>query len=221
MYLHDSSHLNISLARHSITHARLISGFRDGTSNGVLFHYSNLCHWREFVRDIASASRYTRGAIMQMLSRAIIAILKSNGSTEVEANMIHSSQTIERDMMTTCSEYIEHEYQESDRGDFTGGFVEAYDIFAASVVIISLTGRYIRPSAVTNIMNKCTALLTTVGEKFVGLKVFRRVLWDLSDAVSGNPQSASTIHELPSVIPDGIRDLIAEVLKRNTVMENQ
>ncbi|KAJ5127037.1 hypothetical protein N7448_007816 [Penicillium atrosanguineum] len=219
-YMHDSPHMNNALARHSITHARLMSGIRDRASNSVLFHYSNFCYWRDFFRGIASASKFTRGAYMQLSSRAIVEILKSNGSTNVAASMIHSFQTIERDIVTTCSDYIEHEYQGSDCGEFTGGFVEAYDIFAAGAVIVCLTGRSTTPFADANIINKCTALLTTVGERFVGLRVFRRVLWDLSDAVSGNAKSDSIIHELPPMIPDGIRDLIFEKLQRNTVMAN-
>ncbi|KAJ6120679.1 hypothetical protein N7523_004959 [Penicillium sp. IBT 18751x] len=222
-YLLDSADVNLALALHSIMHARLISGIRDKTSNSFIFHYSNFCHWRDLVRSIKAespASKVTRGAYLQLSSRAIVETLKSNGSANIEASMIHSSQSMERDITTACSEYIEHEYREFDHCDFTGGFVEAYDIFAAGVVILCLTGRSTPQFTDTNIINKCTALLTTVGERFVGLRVFRRVLWAFSDAVSGQPKSNLIINDLPPIVPDGIRDLIAESLRHKTVMFN-
>ncbi|KAJ5812473.1 hypothetical protein N7474_008774 [Penicillium riverlandense] len=215
-YMSDLPHKKNGLASQSIAHARLMSGIRDGALDSVLFHYSNMCYWRDSVRSIksdASASKFTQGVVMQLSSRAIVEILKSNGSANVEPSMIHSSQTIERDIVTTCAEYIENEYQRSDCGEFTGGFVDAYDIFAAGVVIVCLAGRSSPTFADASILNKCTALLTTVGERFVGLRVFRRVLWALSDSVSGNPKFDPIIHELPQMIPDGIRDLIAESLR--------
>ncbi|KAJ5114917.1 hypothetical protein NUU61_000676 [Penicillium alfredii] len=212
-YLDDSPHTKNNLARQSIAHARLMSEIRDGASNDILYHHSNLCCWRDSVRGMKGetfASKFTRGVVMQLSSRAMVEILKSVDSANFESNMINKPQTIERDIVTTCSEYIEHEYQRFDCGEFTGGFVEAYDIFAAAVVILCLARRSNPSFADMDTINKCTALLTMVGERFVGLRVFRRVVWALSDAVSGNPKSDPIIHELPPMIPDGIRDFITE-----------
>ncbi|KAJ5280934.1 hypothetical protein N7478_006306 [Penicillium angulare] len=142
----------------------------------------------------------------------MIEILKGTGSIKFESNMIHIPQTVERDIMLTCSEYIKQEYESSDNGEFTGGFVEGYDIFAAGVVIICLSGKLGPTFAGVSTINKCTSLLTTIGERFAGLKVFRRVLWALSDAVSSNPNPDQIIHELPPMIPDNIQELIAETV---------
>lgn len=150
---------------------------------------------------------------MQLSSRAMIEILKSVGSTNIESNMIHSPQTVKNDIMATCSEYIQHEYEGSDNGEFLGGFVEAYDIFAAGVVIVCLAGKGSQTFSEMGTINKCTALLTTVGERFDGLKVLRRVLWAFSDAVSGNPKPDRIIHELPPIIPSGIQGLIVRTLE--------
>lgn len=212
----DLPHMKNKLARQSVAHARLMSEIRDGAVNSVLYHYSNLCYWRDSARNIKSepsASEFPRAVVIELASRAMVEVLKTNGSADIEPSMIHSSQNIERDIVTTCSEFIEHAYQSSDRGEFTGSFVEAYDIFAAGVVIVCLNVK--SPSSFTDagVMNKCTALLTTVGERFAGLRVFRRVLWALFSTVSGNSKSDPIVHELPPIIPDGIRNLIAGILR--------
>ncbi|KGO43656.1 Transcription factor, fungi [Penicillium expansum] len=215
-YMSDLPHMKNKLARQSVAHARLMSEIRDGAVNSVLYHYSNLCYWRDSARNIKSepsASEFPRAVVIELASRAMVEVLKTNGSADIEPSMIHSSQNIERDIVTTCSEFIEHAYQSSDRGEFTGSFVEAYDIFAAGVVIVCLNVK--SPSSFTDagVMNKCTALLTTVGERFAGLRVFRRVLWALFNTVSGNSKSDPIVHELPPIIPDGIRNLIAGILR--------
>lgn len=157
---------------------------------------------------------------MQLSSRAMVEILKTNGSSNFEPNKIHSSQAIEKDIIATCSEYIENQYQGSERGEFTGGFVEAYDIFTAGAVVMCLARSLSPLFADPGILNKCTALLTTVGEKFIALRVFRRVLWALSDAASGNPKFDPIVHELPPVIPAGIQDLIVKSVGQCPVMTN-
>ncbi|KAJ6032043.1 hypothetical protein N7540_002775 [Penicillium herquei] len=191
------------------------SSVRDGASNSVLFHFSNISYWRDSFRSTkgqAFNSNFSQKFAMQLSSRAMVEILKSTGSTHIEPSMIHDSQAITKDIITACSEYIEDEYRSSERGEFSGGFVEGYDIFTAGV-IICLAGGSPNSFADLGIQNKCTALLTAVGERFVGLRVFRRVLWALSDAVSGNPKIDSIIHEIPPMIPDGIKGLIAERLR--------
>ncbi|KAJ5614020.1 hypothetical protein N7528_007674 [Penicillium herquei] len=217
-YLDGSPTGSINIvARKSIAHARLMSTVRDGASNSVLFHYSNICYWRDSFRGTklqasTSNSKFSGKFSMPLSSRAMVEILKSIGSTHIEQSMIHDSQAITKDIITTCLEYIEDEYRSSECGEFRGGFVEAYDIFTAGV-ILCLTGESPNLFADLGTQNKCTALLTAVGERFVGLRVFRRVLWALSDAVSGNPKIDPIIREIPAIIPDGIRDLIEERLR--------
>ncbi|KAJ5948069.1 hypothetical protein N7466_001084 [Penicillium verhagenii] len=154
-YINDSPHMNNTLARHAIAHARLISAMREGSPNSLLFHYSNLCYWRDFARATKSqpgASSSTRGVFIQLSSRAMVEILKWNGSSRIQPSTIHNVQSLELDIVATCSEYIEYEYQRSDRGDFTGGSVEAYDIFAAGAIIICVTGTYPPPFTNVSIM---------------------------------------------------------------------
>jgi hypothetical protein len=140
----------------------------------------------------------------------MIEILKIKGSITVEPNLVRSASSIEQDFIKACVDYVEEEYQRSDRGEFAGGIVEAYDIFDAGVIIICLTaGKPLIPLCDANIVNKCTALLTLIGERFSGLRVFRRVLWALSGLVRGETVNDPIIRDLPPVIPDGIRELIS------------
>ncbi|KAJ5725448.1 uncharacterized protein N7483_006805 [Penicillium malachiteum] len=137
-YLDGSSSMKNIVARKSIAHARLMSTVRDGASNSVLFHYSNICYWRDSFRGTkvqASNSNFSRKFAMQLSSRAMVEMLKSIGSTHIEPSMIHDSQAITKDIIATCSEYIEDEYRSSERGEFSGGFVEAHDIFTAGIII--------------------------------------------------------------------------------------
>ncbi|OKP14242.1 hypothetical protein PENSUB_5 [Penicillium subrubescens] len=155
------------------------------------------------------AAKYPAVHIMRLSCRAMIEILKIKGSVTVEPNLVRSASSIENDFIKGCVDYIEEEYQRSDRGEL-GGFVEAYDIFNAGVVIVCLAaGKPSFPLRDANIVNKCTALLTLLGERFSGLRVFRRVLWALSGLVRGESVNDPIIRELPPVIPGGIRELIS------------
>lgn len=138
----------------------------------------------------------------------MVEIMKVKGSVIAQPDLLLSSTSIANDFIKSCVDYLEEEYQRSDRGEFVGSFVDAYDIFGAGVIFVCLTAG--TPSQDANVVNKCTALLTLLGEKFPGLRVFRRVLWALSVLVSGEPAKDPIIRELPPVIPDGIRRLISD-----------
>lgn len=187
-----------------------MSNIRDAPSKSVLYHYSNLCYWKDCAAGREPATKYAEVHIMRLSCRAMIEILKLKGSVTIEPNLVRSASSIENDFIKACVEYIEEEYQRSDQGEFVGGFVEAYDIFNAGVIIVCLTaGKSSLPLRDANIVNKCTALLTLLGERFSGLRVFRRVLWALSGLVRGESVNDPIIRELPPVIPDGIRKLIS------------
>ncbi|CEO59427.1 hypothetical protein PMG11_04102 [Penicillium brasilianum] len=201
---------DLNQALHFVSHARFMSNIRDAPSKSVLYHYSNLCYWKDCAAGRDPAAKSPAVHIMRLSCRAIIEILKLKGSITVEPNLVRSASSIEKDFIKACVDYIEEEYQRSDRGEFAGGIVEAYDIFNAGVIIVCLTaGKPLIPLHDTNIVNKCTALLTLLGERFSGLRVFRRVLWALSGLVRGETVNDPIIRDLPPVIPEGIRELIS------------
>ncbi|KAF7716036.1 Fungal Zn(2)-Cys(6) binuclear cluster domain-containing protein [Penicillium ucsense] len=202
---------NSDLACHLVSHARFMSNVRNSTSKSILYHYSNFSYWQDFASGRDPATKYPAVHILRLSCRAMMEILKVKGSITVESNLVRSASGIESDFVRCCLDYVEEEYQRSDRGDFAGGFVDAYDIFSAGVMFVCLTaGKPTLPARGIDMINKCTALLTLLGEKFPGLRVFRRVLWALSGLILGQSLSDPIIQELPSVIPDGIRDLILE-----------
>lgn len=120
---------------------------------------------------------------------------------------------MEKDFIRSCAEYIQEAYRQSDLDNFIGGTVDAYDIFAAGIVILCLRDKCTEIYQDQRIVNQCTTLLTLLGERFFGLKGFRRALWDLSNVVVlGNSTHNSLIADLPPIIPDGIRALISNVV---------
>lgn len=140
-------------------------------------------------------------------------ILKARGSVSVSPSLVCSSVAMENDFVRSCAEYIQEAYRQSDLDNFVGGTVDAYDIFAAGIVIFCLRDKCTEIYQDQRIVNQCTTLLTLLGERFSGLKGFRRTLWDLSNAVvPGNSTHESLIADLPPIIPDGIRALIFSVL---------
>lgn len=139
-------------------------------------------------------------------------ILKSKGSAVIEDCMISSSHSIEVDFIQNFLAYIEDEFQRSEHGERSGTFVDAYDIFAAGVVLICLTGKTSLSHFVSDIANKCTVTLTLLVERFPALRVFRRVLWALSSITLESPTHDQILHELPDVIPEGIQKLITSYI---------
>lgn len=186
-----------------------MSSIREGRERGTLFHYSNLSYWKDSAIGIDATTQFSP---KRLSCRAMVEIFKSKGSATINFSMVHSSTSIENTLVKSSVEYIQEEYQRLDRGDFVGGFVDAYDIFAAGVVFICFGSRSSPSSRDNSIVNKCTAILTLLGERFVGLRVFRRVLWALSDAILGNPVSDSILWELPPIVPEGIRWIISKVI---------
>ncbi|KAJ5204378.1 uncharacterized protein N7498_005257 [Penicillium cinerascens] len=203
---------NDDLACHLVSHARFMSSIRDAASNSILYHYGNFCYWKDFAIGHDSATKFTAVCVKRLSCRAMIEILKVKGSVNTESNLVRGSGSIENDFIKASVDYVEEEYQRFDRGEFTGSFVDAYDIFGAGVIIVCLSAGKSLPARNANIVSKCTALLTLLGERFSGLRVFRRVLWALSGLVVGESVNDPIIRELPPVIPDGIRDLISAVI---------
>ncbi|KAJ5682509.1 hypothetical protein N7462_005674 [Penicillium macrosclerotiorum] len=178
----------------------------------------NISYWKDSVAGSDPSAQFPGTCFMQLSCRAFVEIFRSKGSATTEYNLVHSSGAIKNEILKNSTEYIQEEYNRSDRGEFVGGFVDAYDIFAAGVVVICLSGEVSPPSRDNSIINKCTALLTLLGEKFSGLRVFRRVLWALSDYALGNPVTDTIIQEIPSIIPNGIKMVILRFIATGPVI---
>jgi hypothetical protein len=209
-YLSCSPAMDVIACR-TIDHAKLLSSIRDCDSQGILFHYSNFCCWKDSTAkngDIGNPSQW----ILQLECRAMVEILKLRGSATIDEFMISNARAIEKDFVETGIKYLEETYQTFDRGDFRGSFVDAYDVFATGIAVLCLSRRSSRPMHGAGIIHKCTNILTLVAAEFPSLKAFHRVLWALSSVTPGNQIDDPILQNLPTVIPEGIQGLIKEFL---------
>lgn len=142
----------------------------------------------------------------------MVEIMKSPSPESSQGGMIRSMSSIESEILRSCVEFVEEEYERSDHGDFVGSFCDACDIFGAGILIIYLGKKYTQPFHERDLIRKCTALLTSLGETFTGLRPFRRVLCAVSDAVLDGKVDNTIAHGLPPIVPNGLRNLIQEIL---------
>lgn len=114
----------------------------------------------------------------------MVCLAQISGLEQAATRVLGTTHTIRQDVINTCNDYINTEYLAVEDDCFTGSFVDAFDIFSVGVVLICL-GRTELPSEMSNatsVLNKCTALLTLLGERFPALKAFCRVLWCLQES---------------------------------------
>lgn len=181
--------VDFDLGYHMVIHARLMSSIQSSSPGRPVFHYGNLCHWRDLAKSGINKS-YVGDAsssyVDQLACRALIPIAQLSRCTVSAASVIGKTQIIEQDAIGSCQAYIDSEYSRFEKGDFTKSFVDGFDIFAAGVVVICLPPRPRlpgRPRDATT-MNRCTALLTSIGERFPTFKMLCRFLWALFSVAS-------------------------------------
>ncbi|KAE8381742.1 hypothetical protein BDV26DRAFT_301015 [Aspergillus bertholletiae] len=189
LYIIDSSASN-SMAEfdfgcHIIMHARLLSNVRSSSSLGRLYHYRNLRYWRDLpksVKDFAASDSAISTSTKQLTCRALIHIALFTRSTQSTGGIVGDDGAVERDVIDSCQAYINDAYNSSEQGKLAASFIDGFDFFAAGVLVICLPSLSPRggPQRETAIISKCTALLTTIGERFPSLKVFRKLLLALS-----------------------------------------
>ncbi|KAI3012618.1 transcriptional regulator family: Fungal Specific TF [Aspergillus niger] len=135
---------------------------------------------------------------------AMVCLAQISGLEQAATRVLGTTHTIRQDVINTCNDYINTEYLAVEDDCFTGSFVDAFDIFSVGVVLICL-GRTELPSEMSNatsVLNKCTALLTLLGERFPALKAFCRVLWCLQESAD------MIIDELPEIVPHALQVMI-------------
>ena len=90
----------------------------------------------------------------------------------------------EKDTLMSCQRFINRCYDRSTHNNFNGSFIDAYDIFSASVTFIYLSrhgaGLYqnetLSQGQETEIIHKSSTLVTIIAERFTIIKVFQRAL---------------------------------------------
>lgn len=183
------SAVDFDFACHMIIHARLMSSIRASSPGNPVIHYGNLSYWRDLAKSGTNQVHdgdISSGYVGKLTCRALIHIAQLSRCAVSAGSVIGKAQTIEQDAIGSCQAYIDNEFCRFEKGDFTKSFVDGFDIFAAGVVVICLpSGSRLpgRPGDAT-IMNKCTALLTSIAERFPAFKMLSRVLWALFTIVS-------------------------------------
>ncbi|KAL4812525.1 hypothetical protein BDW67DRAFT_193607 [Aspergillus spinulosporus] len=207
---------------HLLMYAKLISSIRDSDERCPFFHYRNICFWRDVPRELGpflDQNETARDHLKQLSCRALIQILPlctfSNTGSQISES---SSLEIERDVRSSCEEMIDRMYRSLDHSPAGFAFTDGYDVFAAGVAILC-TGdvtlaQNLAPDPAG--ISKCVALLTVVGERFAGVKVFRRVLLarpkmapgiiDSSEKTVAAPVLAEkrTVYMIDSLHPDAV-----------------
>lgn len=183
---------------HLLLHAKLTSSIRDSDDRCPIFHYRNICFWREVPRELRpflASNEVARNHIHRLSCRALMQILPLYITSHIHSDSIPGSHQleIERDVRSSCEQMIEQMYRSLDHASSVTAFTDGYDIFAAGVAIICIGS--LSPSAHTltdaGVVNKCVAILTALGERFSGVKTFRRVLLAVSDMALGRPDDIS------------------------------
>ena len=172
-----------------VIHARLMSSIRASSPGKSVFHYGNLCYWRNLAKSGANkvhVNNASSGYIGQLTCRSLVHIAQLSRCTASGGSVIGKTQTIEQDAINSCHAYIDNEYRRFEENDFTKSFVDGFDIFAAGVVVICLSAGSQLPGRRidTTIINKCTALLINIAERFPAFKILCRVLWALFTVAS-------------------------------------
>ncbi|KAJ0414247.1 hypothetical protein BJY00DRAFT_321152 [Aspergillus carlsbadensis] len=196
--------------RHLVTHAQLTSSIRNSDEPCPLYHLRNLCFWKEVTPGIQSfldSNEVLRRHVQRLSFRSLMQILPLHMATRYD-NAILGAQTVEidREVVASCENIIEQMYCALDDASSGGAFTDGYDVFAAGVAILCSgtqpAANHILDQA--NLVNKCVAVLTALGERFSGFKVFRRVLLAISDLSLGRRSQELSLTLLPYTMAPGL-----------------
>ncbi|KAL4747772.1 hypothetical protein BDW72DRAFT_209392 [Aspergillus terricola var. indicus] len=196
---------------HLLMYAKLISSIRDSDERCPFFHYRNICFWRDVPLDLGpflDQNETARDHIKQLSCRALIQILplciSSNSGSQVSEPPFLE---IEHDVRSSCEEMIDRMYRSLDHARAGFAFTDGYDVFSAGVAILCTEDLALIQNLVPDPtgISKCVALLTAVGERFAGVKVFRRVLLAISDLRMGRHTEEELRCHRPKMAP-GIID---------------
>ncbi|KAL4864292.1 hypothetical protein BDV12DRAFT_189027 [Aspergillus spectabilis] len=196
--------VELAFEYHLVMYAKLTSSIRDDENRCPLFHYRNICFWRDIPRELRTyldSNEVARNHLERLACRALILILPLQIAASYK-NPIPDSHTleIEHDVRTSCEQIIDQLYSALDQPSSLNAFVDGYDIFAAGMAIVcsSNLSTSDRIQTDANIINKCIALLTALGERFSGVRVFRKVLLAVSDMGLGTrPEDVATTSTTP------------------------
>lgn len=223
---------------HVLRHAKILSNIRGSPASRPIFHYGAICYWRDIPKDVqgSSQSLSTIRAIRQLTCKALVYLARTSSLGQTTTSILMPTHTIQQDITAACREYINGEYDALEKGEFSGSFIDAFDIFSAGVVLIILgkASSFLGSPSEAGVLSKCTALLTIIGARFSALKTLCRVLWRLQESTDDRVSPGmlcntiledlnlisweQVINDLPDLVPSSLRKLIKEsVRNRHTL----
>lgn len=99
---------------------------------------------------------------------------------------------VDRETIEACTRYVDRIYERFQDNNFVGSFIEAYDLFTASLTVVHLERRDVtlntqqQLASMMDVINKSSTLLTVVAERFSMFRGFQRVLLSLSGHLMAN-----------------------------------
>ncbi|KAI0151407.1 fungal-specific transcription factor domain-containing protein [Pestalotiopsis sp. NC0098] len=209
---------------HLVTQARLATDIQVNRRSALLHDYSNICFWRQWAavkQDDAKTSLHVSDYLLQLECRMLakVAALPADHQT-LRTSSSSMAQEVERETVEACVRFVDQTYEQFQDHSFVGSFVDAYDLFSASLTIIQLKRRdvtvntQLQLASMMDVINKCSALLTVVAERFSIFRSLQRVLLSLSgrlmtNSIPGAQITSNMEVELPDAIPDHLRLLIS------------
>ena len=143
----------------------------------------------------------------QLACRLLVHIASASSTRSEDASsalLTSSRREIEMDTIESCKAFIDRCYDRFNNDCHSGSFIEACDILAAGISFVCLTHRYGRESNngladVVEVIQKCSTLVTMIGERFVALKSFQQVLLGISSRLMTRSSEQFDGHFSPPV----------------------
>jgi hypothetical protein len=150
--------------RYSIQHAQLLRSIRNHAEEDMLCHFVNLCHWRESVPTILSASDFWQD---QLHVRGLVELLKRPAFVHdkgQEKMMRHI-----REQFLEYAASVDHQFTSQGRAP---GALDGHLVFLIGVVITSQPPSQEQQRCVL----QCVSSLTILSIRYTAFQGFRNIL---------------------------------------------
>lgn len=206
--------VNASLACHLVTHARLMSHIACATPS-LAYNYGNYCFWRQWpasVKRVAETQHAVSDLLEQLACRTLVQLVGPSVFSTRPNEILGGACHIEADVSRACQHLIDQFYDRFQELHQVASFIDAYDLFAATVTFVLLARR--SSSVLTSILetiHKCSILMTVAGERFPVFRSFQSCLLSISTRLLGGIRP-HTSTGLPPESPEHIRSMVEKLL---------
>jgi hypothetical protein len=167
-----------------VQYAHLLREICRSPSMGSVFHLANYRHWKDVSMDRISAIKAVNlketmvHGVTAMSSKLILQMLQA-GAADLTGSFNHLYTTADLEFDTLIDSYQRR--AEADNGILTA--VEGFHVFSIAIYNISRRDSEHR-------LRKCTDILTTISQRFSGIRSLRNALYRFKDLVTDDRMSA-------------------------------